>query len=346
VSEKEEDQMDKLLNLVKEQSLQYIQEVNSRRILPSKEAINRLSDLDGTLPDQPTDPVEVISMLHQIGSPATVATTGGRYFGFVIGGTLPAALGANWLSAVWDQCAGLHILSPVAAELEKIALKWLLELLNLPATCGGAFTTGATMSSFTALAAARRAVLKEVGWDVDSQGLIGAPDVNVIVSDEVHPTILKALGMLGLGRDRAVKVPTDDQGRMRVDLFPKIKKPAIVCVQAGNVNSGSFDPIKEIINIAHESGAWVHVDGAFGLWAATTPNRSYLVEGVSDADSWSTDGHKYLNVNYDSGIVFVREPKHLKEAMSVSSSYLLASETREPNHYTPELSRRARGVDI
>ena len=206
--------------------------------------------------------------------------------------------------------------------------------------------TGATMANFAALAAARHAVLARVGWNVEAQGLIGAPPIAVVVGAEVHPSLIKALGLLGLGRDRVLRVPVDGQGRMRADALPPLAGPTIVCIQAGNVNTGAFDPASEICRRAHSAGAWVHVDGAFGLWAAAAPARAHLAAGISGADSWATDAHKWLNVPYDSGLAFVRDPEALRAAMAVSAAYLPAGESRDPMDYTPEMSRRARGVEV
>jgi len=306
----------------------------------------RLAELSEPLPEQPEAPTAVLEMLDRIGSPATMGMAGRRYFGFVIGGSLPAALAANWLAGAWDQCPGLFTASPIGTVLEEISLGWLLDVLKLPAGSGGSFVTGATVANFTALAAARDAVLERAGWDVEADGLFGAPPVTVVVGDEVHPSLIKALGMLGLGRSRVVRVPVDDQGRMRAGEIPRLGGPAIVCMQAGNVNTGAFDPAAEICARAHEAGAWVHVDGAFGLWAAASAPHAHLVHGVADADSWATDAHKWLNVPYDSGLAFVRDAMALKRAMSVSAAYLPQGEHREPSQYTPELSRRARGVEI
>jgi glutamate/tyrosine decarboxylase-like PLP-dependent enzyme len=231
--------------------------------------------------------------------------------------------------------------------LEEVALRWLLEALGLPSEAGGGFVSGATMANFSGLAAARHAVLRRVGWDVEAQGLFGAPPITVVVGEEVHVSLLKALSFLGLGRGRVVRVPVDSQGRMRPEALPRISGPAIVCLQAGNVNTGAFDPAGEICPIAHEAGAWVHVDGAFGLWAAAAPSRSNLVAGVAEADSWATDAHKWLNVPYDSGLIFCRQPEELREALTHNpAAYLIEGEQREPTEYTPEMSRRARGVEV
>jgi glutamate/tyrosine decarboxylase-like PLP-dependent enzyme len=237
-------------------------------------------------------------------------------------------------------------MSPIGAALERIALRWLLDVLGLPPGAGGGFVTGATMANFTALAAARHALLQKQGWDVESQGLLGAPPLTVVVGDEVHVSLLKALSLLGLGRDRVIRVPVDGQGRMRADKLPPLTETTLVCIQAGNVNTGAFDPAQEICAAARAAGAWVHVDGAFGLWAAAAPQRAYLTAGIANADSWATDAHKWLNVPYDSGIAFCRDAEHIRAAMSATAAYLMPSEQREPDHYTPEMSRRARGVEI
>jgi glutamate/tyrosine decarboxylase-like PLP-dependent enzyme len=335
-----------VLQAAAERSLRYLHGIHDRRVAPLPEQVNRLKALDCPLPDEPTDPGAVLALLDEIGSPATIASAGGRYFGFVIGGSLPVALAANWLAGAWDQNAGLVASSPVAAVLEETALQWLLDVLSLPSGTGGGFVTGATMANFTALAAARHAVLASTGWDVEASGLFGAPPITVIVGEEVHVSLLKALGLLGLGHDRVVRIPADGQGRMRADALPSLSGPTIVCVQAGNVNSGAFDPVREICIAAHTAGAWVHVDGAFGLWAAAAPARSHLAKGVGEADSWALDAHKWLNVPYDSGVAFVRRPEHLRNAMTISAAYIAQSGQREPYQHTPEMSRRARGVEI
>jgi glutamate/tyrosine decarboxylase-like PLP-dependent enzyme len=338
--------MKELLDAAAERSFRYLQSLNDRRVSPSPDAIANLKKLAGPLPQEPADPGTVLALLDDFGSPATVASAGGRYFGFVTGGTLPAALAANWLAGAWDQCAGLAALSPAAAMLEQFALDWLTDIFGLPTGTGGGFVTGATMANFTGLAAARHAVLARAGWDVETRGLFGAPPITVIVGEEVHVSLLKALGMLGLGRERVLRVPADNQGRMRAESLPRIEGTTILCLQAGNVNSGAFDPAREICPIARKAGAWVHVDGAFGLWASAAPARAHLVSGYDAADSWAVDAHKWLNVPYDSGCAFVRQPEHLRAAMSASASYLDIGTDREPNQHTPEMSRRARGVEI
>jgi glutamate/tyrosine decarboxylase-like PLP-dependent enzyme len=337
---------ERLLREAAERAICYLDSLGERRVAVSPEAVSGLSGLYEPLPEQPTAPNDVLALLDAIGSPATTATAGGRFFGYVIGGSLPAALAANWLAAAWDQDAGMASVCPINATLEEVTRGWLLDLLGLPAASGAAFVTGGTMANFSALAAARHAVLARAGWDVEAEGVFGAPPVTVVVSDEVHVSVLKALSLLGFGRERVVRVPVDDQGRMRPDAFPSLPGPAIVCVQAGNVNTGACDPAPDIAALAHAVDAWVHVDGAFGLWAAAAPDRAHLAAGVADADSWAIDAHKWLNVPYDSGIAFVRDAAALAAAMSAAAAYLATSGMREPDQFTPEMSRRARGVEV
>jgi glutamate/tyrosine decarboxylase-like PLP-dependent enzyme len=327
-------------------AVRYEKSLSTRTIYPASEAIERLQELDQLLQEEPIDPLEVLETLDALGSPATVASTAGRYFGFVIGGCLPVARAANVLAAAWDQNAAVYASSPIGSFLEELCRKWLLSLLGLPRESGVGFVSGATMANVSSLAAARHAVLREAGWDVESQGLFGAPPVTVVAGEEAHASIIKALSLLGMGRERVIRVPADDQGRMRAQLLPDISGPTIVCVGAGNVNTGAFDPIKEICAAARSNGAWVHVDGAFGLWAAASPDRAHLVAGIEDADSWALDAHKWLNVPYDSGMAIVRNPADLRVAMSVSASYDVEGRERDPWDWVPQISRRARGIEI
>ncbi len=310
--------------------------------------------LGGALPEDPGDPIQVIEDLAAAADPGLVASAGPRYFGFVIGGSLPAALAADWLTGTWDQNAVMYATSPAAAVAEEVAAAWLVELLALPAGTSVGFVTGATMANFTALAAARHDVLARVGWDVERAGLQGAPPITVVVHDGTHVTVSASLQMLGLGREheRIVRVAADDQGRMRPDalreVLTRVDGPLIVCTQAGNVNSGAFDPFDEITAIAHQHGAWVHVDGAFGIWAAAVPSLRHLTSGMDTADSWSTDAHKWLNLPYDSGLVFVRDAVAHHAAMSLSAAYYVETDggERDPFNWTPESSRRARGFAV
>ena len=304
--------------------------------------------LGDVLPDAPTDPAEVVDALHRAAAPGLVATPSGRFFGMVIGGTLPAALAADWLVSAWDQNIGLRVLSPAEAAIEDIASEWLLDLLGLPTGAGVGFVTGATMASFTGLAAGRGAVLTRAGWPADT-GLADAPRVRVLVGAERHDSIDLVLRYLGLGAPE--QVPADDQGRIRADALATAlasgEGPALVCLQAGNVHSGAFDPFTEAIAIAHDAGAWVHVDGAFGLWAAASPRGRTLTRGIADADSWSTDAHKTLNVPYDCGLAIVRDPGAARAAMGMHGDYLINDDTHlDPYELVPELSRRARAVPV
>jgi glutamate/tyrosine decarboxylase-like PLP-dependent enzyme len=339
-------QMYTLLQSVAERAGRYLEDVQERRVSPSGDAVRALEGFREAMPEHPSDAGEVVRMLDELGSPGTMAMAGPRFFGFVIGGSLPAALAANWLAGAWDQNPGLFIASPTTTILEEVSLQWLLNVLQFPPQCAAAFVTGATMANFTSLAAARHAVLQQAGWDVESEGLFGAPPIQVVIGEEAHPSAIKALGMLGMGRARVVRVPVDGQGRMRAEALPELKGPAIVCVQAGNVNTGAFDPVAEVCRRAHEAGAWVHVDGAFGLWAAASPRYVHLVEGIAAADSWATDAHKWLNVPYDSGLAFVKDAENLRAAMAITAAYLPQGEHREPSQFVPELSRRARGVEV
>jgi glutamate/tyrosine decarboxylase-like PLP-dependent enzyme len=324
----------------------YLSNVNGRRVAPTHEDIARLEHLAGPLPEGPTDPGEVLALLDEYGSPATVASTGGRYFGFVTGGTLPAPLAANWLAAAWDQNCSLRVMSPVAARLEEIASDWLRDLFGLPAQCGCGFVTGATMSNFAGLTAARHALLARAGWNVEDQGLFGAPEIKVVVGADVHISVLKALSLVGFGKARVTTVPADGQGRIRADALPPLDNRTLICIQAGNVNTGAFDPATAICARAHEAGAWVHVDGAFGLWAAAAAGRAHLAAGFAEADSLATDCHKWLNVPYDCGLTFVRDAAHLRNSMTFNAAYLQTTEAREPWQFTPEASRRARGIEV
>ncbi len=339
--------MKTLLAETAERASRYLDGLGTRSVAPGQDALERLSSMDVPLQDDPVTPEAVLRHLDEVASPATMAMAGPRFFGFVIGGSLPAALAANWLAAAWDQNSAFFKVTPGTATLEQVALRWLVDVLRLPPTSGGAFVTGTTVANFTALAAARHAVLARAGWNVEADGLFGAPPITVVVGAEAHPSLLKALSMLGMGRSRVVSVPVDAQGRMVVAALPPLSGPTIVCVQAGNVNTGAFDPIGDVCARAREARAWVHVDGAFGLWAAAAPSRAHLATGIAEADSWATDMHKWLNVPYDSGVAFVRDPEALRAAMAITADYLPSeSEQRNPADFTPELSRRARGVEV
>jgi len=330
----------------------FIESRADRAVWPTATLDELRAALGGELPPGPIDPFDVIDALARAAEPGIVATTGPRYFGFVTGGALPATVAAEWLTAVWDQPASLYVLSPAAAVVEEVAARWLLDLLGLPSGASVGFVTGCHMANFTALAAARHELLRRAGWDVEADGLQGAPRLRVIVGDEVHVSVIGALRLLGIGSRQVVRAAADDQGRMRPDALAEAlaagEGPTIVCAQAGNVNSGAFDSLDAIADLAARHGAWLHVDGAFGLWAAASASLKRHVRGVERADSWATDAHKWLNVPYDSGLVFVAHPEAHRAAMSLSAAYLVRSEhePREAMDWTPESSRRARGFAV
>jgi glutamate/tyrosine decarboxylase-like PLP-dependent enzyme len=339
--------MKKLLNDAAKRGIRYRETLATRKVVPEQASLDALDQLDEAMPEQGESDMATLAMLDELVSPATVAMAGPRFFGFVVGGSSPVTLATNWLSAAWDQNVHMHEAAPGPARLEQVAIDWLVDVLQLPPGTGAGFVTGATVANFTALAAARHRVCEDAGWDVEANGLIGAPEITVIIGDEAHPTLTKSLGLLGFGRNRVVRVPVDDQGRMIAAQLPEIDGPTIICTQVGNVNSGAFDPVGEICDAAKPQGAWVHVDGAFGIWAAASKQLRPLVAGMDKADSWAADAHKWLNVPYDSGVSFVRKPNDLKAAMSITAEYLpVESARRNPSDFVPELSRRARGVDI
>jgi glutamate/tyrosine decarboxylase-like PLP-dependent enzyme len=331
---------------------EFLEELPGRRVAPTATADGLREELGGPLPEGPRDPRRVLAELARGVGPGLMATPGGRFFGFVIGGSLPAALAADWLTSAWDQNAGLYVAAPAASVAEEVCGTWLADLLGLPREVSYGLVTGAQMANFTALAAARHGVLERAGWDVEADGLPGAPRVRVIVGEERHVTIDRALRFLGLGTSSLRPVPADEQGRMRPDALrsalAESSGPTIVCAQAGNVNTGAFDPLDAICDAAGEAGAWVHVDGAFGLWAAASPALRHLVRGIERADSWATDAHKWLNVPYDSGLVFCAHPDAHRAAMGTHASYLVYSEDGERDQldWNPEASRRARAFPI
>jgi len=336
---------DKLLQLAKEYAAGYLDDLPAKRVFPDQEALKKLQTLRIPLPERSKDAADVLKILNDVGSPNTVASNGARYFGFVFGGTLPASLAANWLAAAWDQNAVLKISSPISAELENVAANWLLDLLQLPVKSAVGFVTGTTMANFCGVIAARHELYQRRGWNSKLKGTNGAPSIRIIVGEEVHASMLRALILAGFGLDNLVRVPTDDQGRIIPEQIPALDDSTLVCVQAGNVNTGATDPIGQICRAAKEKGAWVHVDGAFGLWARVSPTKHRLADGCELADSWAIDLHKWLNVPYDAGAVICKHPKALQEALSVSAAYLPESVDPDPYCNTPEMSRRARGIE-
>ncbi|HEY3743722.1 MAG TPA: aminotransferase class V-fold PLP-dependent enzyme [Bryobacteraceae bacterium] len=340
------DHFQELLADVAARGARYLESAQTRRVSPEAAAVESMAQFDADFPEDPVGAMELVELLDRVAAPATVINAGGRYFGFVNGGALPGAVAASWLVDAWDQNAGMRISSPVGGLLEEVALRWTAEVLGLPASCGGGIVTGATMANFSAILAARHALLARQGWEVEKDGMFGAPPVDVVVSEEVHASVLKAFSLAGFGRERLRRVPVDDQGRMRADAMPALKPNTLVAIQAGNVNTGSFDPAREICARAREAGAWVHVDGAFGLWAGASPKYRHLTDGFALADSWATDGHKWPNAGYDCGIVLVKDPAQLRAAMAASASYLVTGPQRDPMNYAPDMSRRARGIEF
>jgi glutamate/tyrosine decarboxylase-like PLP-dependent enzyme len=340
-----------LLDSVRGQALRFLEALPARKVEPSGTIDALLDGLGGPLPEEPSDPQAVVAQLAKAADQGLLASASGRFFGYVMGGAVPAAVGAEWLTAAWDQCAGFHALSPAAAVAEQVAGSWLVELLGLPSHASVGFVTGTQMAHFVGLAAARHAVLGRTGWDVETDGLGGAPPLTVAVGAERHATVDRALRFLGLGTSCLRQVEADAQGRMTPraldELLRDLAGPALVCTQVGNVNSGAVDPVGEICEVAHDAGAWVHVDGAFGLWAAASPALRPLLRGVERADSWATDAHKWLNVPYDSGIVICADPKAHRAAMTAGgASYFPQAGKRDPVDWNPELSRRARGFAV
>lgn len=346
------DLYDEALARAAEHARAWLASVGDRPVGPRVTADQLLAGFGGPMPEQSTPPEDVVDLMAKLADPGLMAMQSGRFFGWVIGGILPAALAADWLVSAWDQNTASRYATPATVAAEESAAAWLLDLFGLPASADVGFVTGATMANFTGLGAARSSVLTRVGWDLMREGLAGAPRIRVIVGAERHETIDLALRYLGLGEPQPVAV--DDQGRIRVDALAESLKeldprsPSIVCLQAGNVHSGAFDPLTEAIQVAHRHGAWVHVDGAFGLWAAVSPALRHLVSGLALADSWATDAHKTLNVPYDCGIAIVADREAMRSAFGTRASYLIADNSGpgDPHEKVPEFSRRARGVPV
>ena len=337
--------MDELLADAAARALRYLEGREERPVVPGTEALDRLTEFVEPIPEIGSEPAEVLARLDAVGSPATVSSTGGRYFGFVTGATHPVGVGAAWLTSAWDQNAALGVMSPTAAVLDRVAGSWLVQLFGLPAASQVTFVAGTSVANAACLAIARDRVLHDAGWDCPASGLVGAPEVTVVVCESAHSSISKALGFVGLGRERVVSVPADDQGRIRPDALPEPAGPTIVVTQLGNVNSGACDPVGTVV--AHYEGhnAWVHVDGAFGLWAAAAPSTRHLAAGVETADSWATDMHKWLNVSYDSAVAVVADPTDAARSFRVGAPYIPEGSTLEPVDRGPDMSQRARAVE-
>jgi glutamate/tyrosine decarboxylase-like PLP-dependent enzyme len=343
--------MSSLLESAKHHAAAWLELIADRPVRATLSGDELRQILGGPLPHEGIDAEVLTGTLANAALGGTVASAGPRYFGFVVGGRLPAALATDWLVSTWDQNAGLYALSPLVSVIEQITGSWLLELAGLPSTMSFGFVTGCQMANFTGLAAARHRVLRNAGWDVEANGLFGAPLIEVVVSEEAHYTIFMALRLLGMGATRVRQIPTDSQGRMRTDELANVLRaqngPCIICAQAGNVNTGAFDPLEQIAGLAKDFGAWLHVDGAFGLWAAASSERAPLLRGVEEADSVATDAHKWLNVPYDCGIVFCADEAAHRSTMSLAAAYIVATGSeRDPHEFVPEESRRGRAVPV
>jgi glutamate/tyrosine decarboxylase-like PLP-dependent enzyme len=338
--------MSLLLDEARRLAGEYLDTLDQRPVFPSNESLAGLSEFDEPLPEDSSDPLAVLKKLQRVGSPAAVAQTAGRYFGFVNGGMLPIGLAAKWLGDVWDQNTAHYVMSPIASKLEEICERWMVSLLRLPASTAAGFVSGTTIANISGLCAGRNELLRRRGWDVAAKGLYGAPPIRIILGADAHAAVHKSISMLGLGSDSVETVPSDDQGRMRADAMPKLDEAALVVTQAGNVNSGAIDPIGAVCERAHSVGSWVHVDGAFGLWARALPSMDLICDGIEDADSWSLDAHKTLNVPYDSGLVLCRDREALTRAFKASASYFQWSEHRDGMNFRPSMSSRARVIEL
>lgn len=334
------------LNLARSIGGGYIKQVDEMRVFPDAMALANLAVFDEELPEGPAGTADILQQLAEYGAPATVAQTGRRYFGFVCGGILPAALGAKWIADVWDQNAAMYVMSPVAAKIEDVCEKWLVDLLGLPAGTAAGFVSGSATATMIGLIAGRNYLLHQRGHDVVRQGLFHAPEIKVVVGADAHSTVYKALSIIGLGNERIIKVPVDAQGRMREDQLPELDDQTLLILQAGNVNSGAFDAFAPLCRRAKAAGAWVHIDGAFGLWAAANPRMHSLMAGIDLADSWSVDAHKTLNAPYDNGIALCRHRDVLVGAMHMTGAYIIYDTRRDGMLYTLDMSRRARAVEL
>ncbi|MCA9885690.1 MAG: aspartate aminotransferase family protein [Anaerolineaceae bacterium] len=335
-----------LLEQVKVYATEYLQQVNDQRVFPDEAALGGLAHFDEPLPQAVGDSEAILQNLHEYGAPATTAQIGGRYFGFVNGGILPVGLAARWLADAWDQTAGLYLTSPIAAKLEHISEKWMVDLLGLPAGTAMGVVTGTSNATMCGLAAGRNTLLKNQGWDVNEQGLAGSPAIRVVMGAHAHGSVKKALALIGIGQKQIEIVPIDNQGRMDPTQLPELDNRTLLILQAGNVNSGAFDDFVTLCQRAKDAGAWVHIDGAFGLWAAASPNTRHLTAGIERADSWSVDGHKTLNTPYDCGLILCRDRAALTAAMQATGDYIQYSEDRDNMLYTMDMSRQARGITL
>lgn len=325
---------------------EYLESVFERNVYPTEQAIADLDKFDESMPLDSTNANDVIQFLNEYGSPATVTTTGARYFGFVSGGAIPVSLAAKVISTFWDQAPAMHVLSPIGSVLETVVEKWLKEIFNLPASTVAGFVSGTSTANFCGLAAARFRLLYNLNWNINNKGLFNAPQLRIVTGKHAHSTILKAIGLLGFGKENIEWVDVDDQGKLELNNLPQLDDRTILILQAGNVNSGSFDNFSELCAIAKKAGSWVHIDGAFGLWAGAVDKLKHLTKGIEGANSWAVDGHKTLNTPYDCGIVLCKDEDAIKSALHMAGSYIVTSDKRDGMFYTPEMSRRARVIEL
>ena len=336
----------KLFEQARPYAFNYMDDINRRPVFPNPETVEKLAVFDGPIPEHPQSATDILKLLDEIGSPATVAQTGGRYFGFVNGSAVPIALAVRWLSDVWNQNSALYVMSPTVARLEQVCEGWLRELFRLPSETVAGFVSGTSIATLCGLAAGRYALLKNLGWDVNANGLFGAPPIRIVVSQQAHASVFKALALLGLGNKSLELIPADPEGRINSACLPPLDLKTLIILQAGNVNSGAFDDFEQVCNLAHAAGAWVHIDGAFGLWAAASPQKRGLTKGIEKANSWSVDGHKTLNSSYDCGIVMCKDRDILTASMQATGAYFQYSDSRDNMLYTPDMSRRSRAVEL
>jgi len=335
-----------VFNKAQEYACEYLMNAFERNVYPTNKAIKNLKYFDEDLPQTSSNTQEILAQLHKYGSPATVSQIGGRYFGFVCGGIVPAGLAAKWLSDSWDQNTAMQVMSPVSSKLETVVQNWLCQLFNLPKKTVAGFVSGTSSATFCGLAAARYRILEKSGWDINQKGLFGAPRIRIVAGRQAHSTVLRVIGLLGLGKDNIEWVDTDQQGRIIPELIPELDANTILILQAGNVNSGAFDAFEEICIKANNANAWVHIDGAFGLWASAVKQFKYLTKGMEKANSWSVDGHKTLNAPYDCGIILCGDEEALISALHMTGSYIVLGDKRDGMFYTSEMSRRARIIEL
>jgi len=336
----------KIFDQVRDYAFEYADNSLERNVYPSEEALKNLENFNEDFPKRMTDSSEVLALLNEFGSPATISQIGGRYFGLVNGGVIPTGLAAKWLNDFWDQNTPLYVTSPVVSKLETIVENWLKQMFGLPQETVAGFVSGTSMAILCGIAAARFRIYKNLGWDINEKGFIGAPKIRIVTGKHTHGTVLKAIALLGFGKSNIEWVEVDEQGRIIPEQLPELDEKTILILQAGNVNSGSFDSFNQICEKANSANSWVHIDGAFGLWAACSEKLKVLTNGIEKADSWSVDGHKTLNTPYDSGIILCKDEEALISALQATGSYIVYGENRDGMLYTPEMSRRARAVEL